>query len=111
MLLPQTIALELEKSCHKDDKKDKTLKELTEMKGNTLKELTDCLKTYVDPSADVQCAVKDMERSFPKTEKEKIMISMRIFWTSFFVPLGVMISDMSFDILLVIGYSLSLIHI
>lgn len=89
MLLPQTIALELEKSCHKDDHK----------------ELTECLQTYVEPSADVLCAVKDMERTFRKTKKEKIMISLQLFWTSFFVPLGVMISDMSFDILLVIGYA------
>ena len=89
MLLPQTITLELEKSCHKDDHK----------------ELTECLQTYVEPSADVLCAVKDMERTFRKTKKEKIMISLQLFWTSFFVPLGVMISDMSFDILLVIGYA------
>ena len=94
MSMHKIVALEMEKLCHEED----------EGKTATVTNLTQCLKTHVDASREVMDAIKDVEYSFAKTYFEKLMIWINLFISSFLIPFGVMMSDMSFDIILVVGY-------
>lgn len=99
--LSEIIALEMEKLCHNEANE----------KDETMKSLTNCLKSHVEPSNNVLCAIQDVEESFPKTNCEKITVWIQLFISSFLMPLAIMISDMSFDVLLVVGYAILLLQI
>ena len=93
--VPKTIAIELEKYCHT----------IINDKTQTLKKFTTCLRRHVDPSVEVLKAVKDVEDSYEKSLRGKVWTFITLLWTSFLMPLSIMVSDMTFDIILVIGYS------
>ena len=92
--MPEFMALQIEKMCHTED--DKVM---------TLEKFTKCLKENVEPSIGVSSAIHEVETSFEKTYFEKIIISLKLFLTSLIVPLGIMSSDMAFDLILVVAYS------
>ena len=94
-LVPQTIAIELEKYCHT----------IPDDKPQTLKNLAECLRHNVDPSIEVQKVMKDVHESYDKSRIEKIWISIKLFWSSCLVPMSVMISDLTFDAILVTVYA------
>ena len=93
-MISQSIALKLEQCCHLD----------TPNKSHNMKDLTTCLRNNTKASFEVSNAIKNVEDTYEKTTKEKILIWLSLFWSSFLMPIGVMVSDMSFDIILVIGY-------
>ena len=93
--MPETVALEMEKMCHSEkDNKDETMTNLTL-----------CLKDHVDPSNEVVSVIKEVEDSYEKTRCGKIVNWMTLFLTSFLIPFGVLTSDMSFDMMLVVAYA------
>ena len=94
-MLSQSIALDLEKSCHT----------LIENKSQTMKDLTKCLRQHVHPSVEVLNAIKNVEDSYEKSTFQKVLILIKLFWSSFLMPLAIMISDMSFDMILLLGYA------
>ena len=81
-----------------------------EGKTTTITKLTECLKTHVEPSSKVLEAIKEVENSYTKTYYEKAMIWINLFVSSFLVPFSVMMSDMSLDVILVIGYAAYLLQ-
>ena len=93
--MPKTIALEMEKLCHAED----------EEKTATITNLTHCLRDHVEPSIEVLNAIKEVESSYAKTYVEKVTIGIQLFISSFLMPFSVMVSDMSLDIILVVGYA------
>ena len=93
--MSETIALQMEKICHTE----------AENRVKTMINLTACFKKHVEPSSNVLRAVQEVDESFKKTYFEKITIWFQLFLSSFIMPLGIMISDMSFDAILVAGYA------
>ena len=93
--MPETVALEMEKMCHSE--KDN--------KVETMTSLTLCLKDHVDPSNEVVSVIKEVENSYEKTRCGKFINWMTLFLKSFLVPFGVLTSDMSFDMMLVVAYA------
>jgi hypothetical protein len=94
--MSESIALQMEKKCHTE----------AESKDATMKNLTNCLKKHVEPSSNVLCAVQEVEESFETTSWIQLgSIWIQLFFQSFLMPLGIMLSDMSFDVILVIGYA------
>ena len=95
MRLPENLVLELERICHKKGQE----------KIETVTELTLCLKNHEEASSEAFNAIKEVENSYEKTNYERIPIWIQLFLSSFLVPFGVMVSDMSFDIILLVGYA------
>ena len=94
MHLPETIALEMEKMCHTETDK-----------ATTMEHLTQCLRNHVEPSREVLYAIEEVNDSYEKTRCERFVIGIQLFFSSFLMPSGVMVFDIAFDILLVIGYA------
>ena len=70
-----------------------------------MKNLTQCLRNHVEPSSEVLYALEEVNDSYEKTSCERFVIGTKLFFSSFVMPSGVMIFDITFDILLVIGYA------
>ena len=66
-------------------------------------------KDHVEPSSKVLGAIQEVEESLDKTTFAKVMIWIKLFLSSFLMPLGIMISDISFDVILVVGYAVWLV--
>ena len=94
MLLPETIALQMEKMCHT---------ELND-KSKTMENLIQCLRSHVEPSNEVMCAIQEVEDSYKKSRIDRFIIWIKLFFYSFAMPSILMALDIAFDTLLVIGY-------
>ena len=69
-----------------------------------MSKLTQCLKDHVEPTNEIISAMKEVEESFEKTSSfQKFTTWISLFLSSFLIPLSVMVSDMSFDNILVFG--------
>ena len=99
--MPKTVALEMEKLCHAED----------QGKEQTITNLTQCLKDHVEPSSEALNAIKEVESSYAKTYFEKVKVGISLFVSSFLIPFSVMMSDMSLDIILVVGYAAYLLQV
>ena len=69
-----------------------------------MQSFTHCFQQNIPPSNEVQKAVNDVAKTFEKTKTEKVCIWFSTFLSTFLLPLTVMTTDISFDIILVVSY-------
>ena len=102
----KNILLDMEKKHHRaeTEHREADAPEQNKTTEEGKRELTKCLRKYLQPSIEAQKALNDVENSLPKTSCKKAAIWMKVFLKSLFIPVMILFLDIFFDGTLVYQY-------